>query len=900
MRALPERISYIAEHYIMSRTTMSKMRRHLAYLSAATLLATGIAFLAASALAQSGPYSDNFNRGDGPLGPNWAKPLASEGNLVVVTNVVSVDAENKNDYAFWAANTFADDQYSQISITKIGAWPGVIVRADAALDRFYLGLLVAPNDYRIYARWDGAYYLLASDTKVTWQVGDVLRMDSKGSVNPLTVTMYRNGSAVLAWTSSVPAQVRTGGSPGIGIFSPAGQGLTLDNWQGGNLAPDTQPPTAPASLTATAPSSSQINLIWAASTDNVGVTGYLIERQNPGSASFTQIGTALGTSYSDSGLGIGTSYSYRVRATDAAGNLSPYSPVATATTQAPDTQPPTAPGSPVALAVGGSQIELNWNASTDNVGVTGYLVERQDPTSGVFAQVGTTASTSYVDTGLAGTTSYIYRVRATDAAGNLSPYSPTVSATTLAAAVASDNFNRPNGSLGPNWSKPMVSVDNLVVVNNQVGVDVENNHNYAYWSTNSFSNDQYSQVTITKVGPWTGVILRADPVQDRFYMGFVFGTNDYRIYSRWDGAYYSLSTGSAVSWQAGDVLRLEVRGSVDPITITMYRNGAQVLSWVSTGSGQIKASGSPGMGIYSPSGMGLTIDNWEGGNLPPDTQPPTAPASLTATAVSGSEINLSWTPSTDNIGVTGYLVERQSPGSTSFTQIGTATGNQYNDTGLAANTNYSYRVRATDAAGNLSPYSPLASATTLTGGGGFPFSDNFNRANGALGPNWSKPMASEGNLVIVGSQVGVDSENKNDFAFWSANGFNDNQYSQISITKIGAWSGVILRADGILDRFYLGLLVAPNDYRIYARWDGSYYLLASATTETWQVGDILRMEITGSVNPATLTMYRNGAPVLSWTTSVPAQVRTGGGPGIGIFSSTGQGITLDNWQGGNL
>src|SRR5205814_6494914 len=107
---------------------------------------------------------------------------------------------------------------------------------------------------------------------------------------------------------------------------------------------DTQPPTVPTNLTGTAISSSQINLSWTASTDNVGVTGYLIERcQGTGCTNFVQIGTTAATTFNDTGLTAGTGYSYRVRATDAAGNLSAYSSVANATTQAPDTQPPTAP-----------------------------------------------------------------------------------------------------------------------------------------------------------------------------------------------------------------------------------------------------------------------------------------------------------------------------------------------------------------------------------------------------------------------------------------------------------------------------------------------------------------------------------------------------------------------------
>ena len=99
-----------------------------------------------------------------------------------------------------------------------------------------------------------------------------------------------------------------------------------------------------------------------------------------------------------------------------------------------------------------------------------------------------------------------------------------------------------------------------------------------------------------------------------------------------------------------------------------------------------------------------------------DTQAPTAPSGLGATAASSAQINLSWTASTDNVGVTGYRVERcQGAGCTSFAQIATPAGTTYSDAGLTAGTSYSYRVRATDAAGNLSGYSNVASATTPAG-----------------------------------------------------------------------------------------------------------------------------------------------------------------------------------------
>ena len=123
---------------------------------------------------------------------------------------------------------------------------------------------------------------------------------------------------------------------------------------------DTTPPTAPSGLGATAASSSQVNLAWTAATDTVGVTGYLVERcTGAGCNSFAQIGTATGTTFNSTGLAATTSYSYRVRATDAAGNLSPFSNIASATTPAaPDTQPPGAPTGLDATAVAPTQINL--------------------------------------------------------------------------------------------------------------------------------------------------------------------------------------------------------------------------------------------------------------------------------------------------------------------------------------------------------------------------------------------------------------------------------------------------------------------------------------------------------------------------------------------------------------
>jgi len=118
----------------------------------------------------------------------------------------------------------------------------------------------------------------------------------------------------------------------------------------------------------------------------------------------------------------------------------------------------------------------------------------------------------------------------------------------------------------------------------------------------------------------------------------------------------------------------------------------------------------------------INLDRALGGSapLPPppppptDTTPPTPPAGLSATA-SGTSINLSWTASTDSVGVTGYEVERcQGTDCSGFALIATVTTTSMVDSGVSASTAYSYRVRAKDLAGNTSPYSNTASATTAT------------------------------------------------------------------------------------------------------------------------------------------------------------------------------------------
>ena len=212
----------------------------------------------------------------------------------------------------------------------------------------------------------------------------------------------------------------------------------------GSSTTDTTPPTTPAGLTPGVAGQTSISLSWTASTDNVGVTGYRLFQNG------SQVGTSLSSGYIFGGLSCGTAYSLGVAAVDGAGNVSGTASLSVSTAACSDTTAPSAPGALTATAASSAEIDLSWGAATDNVGVTGYRIERcQGAGCTGFVQVGTGAGRSYQDIGLAAATGYSYRVRAGDAAGNLGPYTNTAQATTAAATgglVAAYSFGEGSGT----------------------------------------------------------------------------------------------------------------------------------------------------------------------------------------------------------------------------------------------------------------------------------------------------------------------------------------------------------------------------------------------------------------------------------------------------------------------
>ncbi len=186
--------------------------------------------------------------------------------------------------------------------------------------------------------------------------------------------------------------------------------------------PDTTAPSTPANIHASAATSTTITVAWNASTDNVSVTGYNIYRNG------TFITTSASLSYLDTGRSVSTSYTYAVSAYDAAANTSGQGSASLSTTA--DTTAPSVPGGLSASNKTATAQRINWSASSDDVGTTGYEVYR----AGIL--IGTSAGIFYDDSGLSPLTSYSYTLKSFDAAGNHSAFSSALVSSTVADTTA--------------------------------------------------------------------------------------------------------------------------------------------------------------------------------------------------------------------------------------------------------------------------------------------------------------------------------------------------------------------------------------------------------------------------------------------------------------------------------
>lgn len=390
----------------------------------------------------------------------------------------------------------------------------------------------------------------------------------------------------------------------------------------------------------------------------------------------------------------------------------------------PDTTAPSVPAGVAANATG-QNVTLTWTASTDNVGVTGYDVFRGTSAgfvAGAASKIGSSTTASYADTVVTPGT-YFYKVEAFDVAGNNSDSSTaasvTVADTQTPSVPAGVVATATTGGVQLSWS---ASTDNVAVT----GYDV-------YRGTSA----DFAVGDASKVGHVTSPAFTEG--------GLAAGTYYYKVVAS-DAAGNTSAPSSAAQVAVLDALTpstpMNVAATVsgDSVSVTwtasiigngdtpsynVYRGssadfavGAASLLGQSTQTNY--ADNGLGQGSYyykivavAPGGQTSAPSDAVSGSIA-DLVAPSVPANLAATA-SGGTVGLSWSPATDNVGVTGYEVYRGT--SLSFvvgdtSRIGTTVSTTYSNAVSTPGTYY-YKVTAFDAAGNSSGASLAATATIV-------------------------------------------------------------------------------------------------------------------------------------------------------------------------------------------
>jgi len=536
-----------------------------------------------------------------------------------------------------------------------------------------------------------------TETQLTWTA-------ATDNVGVASYSVYQNGVyiaspttttyAVTGLTANTTYSFTVKAKDAAGNLSVTSNTATITTTNG----VDTTPPTTPTSLAASNTTQNSTKLTWNASTDNVAVVTYSVYRSG------TYIGAATTTNYTVSGLAAGTTYAFTVKGKDAAGNLSAASNTVNVTTL--DTTVPSTPASLTATGTTESATTLNWTASTDNVRVTGYDVFR----NGVLLATATT--TTYTASGLNANTTYAFTVKAKDAAGNVSATSNSVSVTTLdtTAPTTPTNLTATGTTQSATALSWTASTDNVSVTS----YDIFRNGTYlASANTNS-----YAATGLNAGTTYTFTVKAKDAAGNISASSNTVSVTT--LTNNTDSSAPSTPTNLTAALTTQNSTALAWNASTDNVGVTGYdifRNGvylatANTNSYAVTGlngstSYSFNVKAKDAAGNVSATSNTVTI-NTLARNA--DVVSPTTPANLTASATTQTSTKLSWTASTDNVGVTSYSVYRNG------SYLATATSTTYTVNNLAINTTYTFSIRAKDAAGNLSQESNILSVKTLAAG----------------------------------------------------------------------------------------------------------------------------------------------------------------------------------------
>jgi chitodextrinase len=538
-----------------------------------------------------------------------------------------------------------------------------------------------------------------SEINLTWNA-------STDNVGVTGYRVYRDGALVASPTSTSVSITGLAASTPYSFTVTAVDAAGNASAQSSTLSvttqapPDTTAPSVPTGLVGAAVSSTQINLTWNASTDNVGVVGYYVYLND------VALGATTATSFQHTGITAGTTYNYRVSAFDAVPNHSAWTatPVAVTTPPPPDTQAPSSPANLAATGVSASQVDLSWNAATDNVGVTGYRVYNG-------ALVASPAGTSVSITGLSASTLYAFTVAALDAAGNASAQSAPLSVSTPAPPDTTAP-STPTGltasavtptSLTLSWSAATdnVGVSGYFVFRN--GVRIAN-----------VSTTSYSDAGLVAATTYSYTIAAYDAAGNASAQSGAVSATTPALPDTQAPSVPTGLTGTAVS---SSQVNLSWNPATDNVGVTgysVYLNDT-LLTRITTTSFQHTGLSAGATYNYRVSAHDVVPNHSAWSATPvavttpaaPDTQAPSVPTGLVGTAVSSSQVNLSWNPATDNVGVTGYSVYLND------TLLTRTTTTSFQHTGLSAGAIYNYRVSAHDAVPNHSAWTAAVAVTTL-------------------------------------------------------------------------------------------------------------------------------------------------------------------------------------------
>src|SRR6478736_4753959 len=364
-----------------------------------------------------------------------------------------------------------------------------------------------------------------------------------------------------------------------------------------------------------------------------------------------------------------------------------------------DVTPPTAPTGLTATNVATTSVTVNWTASTDNVGVAGYNLF----SDGVAAGTATAPVTTFLN--LSCGASHTFGVESFDAAGNVSPRTsvtvstlscPDTAAPSAPAAFAAGATT--TSSIATSWaaSSDNVGVAGYTLYKDGIAAGTATGTSFAFTgllcgTTYTLGVEAFDAAGNVSARSTLGKSTSACPdvTAPSAPTSFVPGTTG--------------TTSIATSWVAST-------DNVGVAGYTLYRNGA------SAGTATSPLFTFAGLTCGTSYTLGVEAFDAAGNISPrtsitsstsacPDVTPPSAPSALVAGSVTRTSLVLSWTGSTDNVGVTGYRVFRDG------VSAGTSATPSFSFAALVCGTSYVLGVEAFDAAGNVSAR-PAITATT--------------------------------------------------------------------------------------------------------------------------------------------------------------------------------------------